>query len=104
MKRFFIAVFALCSLAAASPAVARVIHVEINKLVFSPAKVSAHVGDTIEWENKDFVAHSATEKNKAWDIPLPVHGKGHLTLEKPGHFDYYCIYHPNMTGEIKVAP
>lgn len=104
MKRFFTSVFVLFSLAAASPVVTRVIHVEINQLVFVPAKVSAHVGDTIEWGNKDIVDHSATAKNKEWDIALPAHGKGSVILKTPGHIDYYCKYHPIMKGEIEVSP
>lgn len=104
MKRLVPSVFALFSLAAASPAVARVVHIEINQLVFSPAKVSAHVGDTIEWRNKDIVDHSATAKHKDWDVALPSHGKGSVVLKKPGHIAYYCKYHPTMTGEVDVSP
>jgi len=25
-------------------------------------------------------------------------------LQKSGTFDYYCKYHPNMTGKLTVAP
>ena len=38
----------------------------MEKLAFVPAQVSAHVGDTIEWVNADFVAHTATARNGAW--------------------------------------
>jgi plastocyanin len=76
----------------------------IAAVAYSPAKVSAHVGDTIEWSNKDIVDHSATAKNKEWDVALPAHGTGHVVVKKAGHFDYYCKYHPTMTGEIEVSP
>jgi plastocyanin len=92
------------SLAATSPAAAKVIQVEVNNLAFSPAKTSAHAGDTIEWINKDFVVHSATAKDKQWDIALPTHGKGKALLKKAGHIDYYCKYHPTMEGAIEVSP
>jgi plastocyanin len=37
---------------------AEIIQVKIEKLAFVPSQVTAHVGDTIEWVNADFVAHS----------------------------------------------
>ena len=83
---------------------AETIHVGIDKLKFDPAQVSAHVGDTIEWSNSDFVAHTATARNKDWDVTIPAKGIGHVTLEHPGDLDYFCRFHPNMTAEIEVAP
>ena len=101
MKRHLVI---LAYFAAASPAAAEVIHVDVNNVSYAPAKISAHAGDTIEWDNKDFVAHTATARNKDWDINLPPHGKGSAQVKKPGHVDYYCRYHPNMKGEIEVSP
>jgi plastocyanin len=43
-------------------------------LRFSPAEVSAHVGDTIEWVSTDFVAHTATARNKDWDVAISAKG------------------------------
>jgi plastocyanin len=90
--------------AAAIPAVAEVIKVDITGIAFSPPAVSARVGDTVEWNNKDFVAHTATARNKDWNVALPAHKKGSTIVKKPGHIDYYCTYHPTMTGEIDVRP
>ena len=47
---------------------AETIQVKIEKLAFMPSQVTAHVGDTIEWVNADFVAHTATARNSAWDV------------------------------------
>ncbi len=91
------------SLAAAFPAAAEVIKVDVNKMMFAPEKISAHVGDVIEWTNSDFVAHTATEKNGGWEVVLPVKGKGSTTLKKEGKIEYYCKYHPNMKGQIEVS-
>jgi plastocyanin len=63
---------------AAGSARAEVIEIKAEKLVFAPAQVSAHVGDTIVWVNADFVAHTATARNGAWDVMLPPNAK------KPG--------------------
>ena len=89
--------------AAAKPAAAaEVIHIDTKAIAFMPAKVTAHVGDTVEWTNDDFVAHTATAGNGDWNISLPVHGKGKIVLKKAGKITYTCKFHPNMTGEIDV--
>jgi plastocyanin len=80
------------------------IHIGIDQLKFDPAVVSAHVGDTIEWTNSDFVAHTATARNKDWDVAIPANGVGHVTLEHSGDVDYFCRFHPNMMGRISVMP
>jgi plastocyanin len=82
---------------------AETIRIGVDKLTFTPAQVSAHVGDTIEWVNADFVAHTATGREKEWDVVLPVKGKGLVTLKHAGTIEYYCRFHPNMVGHISVA-
>lgn len=90
--------------AAASPAAAATVRVEVKGIAFAPAKAAARVGDTIEWTNKDFVVHSATARRGGWDVNLPPGKSGRTVLIKAGKVAYYCRYHPNMTGEIDVAP
>ena len=87
----------------ASPALAATIEVTIDKLVFSPASLQAKVGDTIEWTNKDVLAHTATVKG-GWDVMIPAKSKGKVTLKAAGAVDYFCRFHPNMKGHIEVAP
>jgi plastocyanin len=82
---------------------AETIRVNIDKLKFEPAAVSAHVGDTIEWVSSDFVAHTATARSKEWDVSIPAKGVGRVTLQHEGDVDYYCRFHPNMAGRISVA-
>jgi plastocyanin len=86
--------------AATIPARAETIRIEAKGLVFSPAQVSAHVGDTIEWANGDFVAHTATARNHDWDVSLPPNSTRKIVLAKPGQVDYYCRFHPTMKGQI----
>ncbi|TIV78224.1 MAG: amicyanin, partial [Mesorhizobium sp.] len=81
----------------APPAFAATIEVTIDKLVFSPASVKAKVGDTIEWTNKDILAHTATVKG-GWDVMIPAKSKGKVTLKAAGEVDYFCRFHPNMKG------
>ncbi|HUN51130.1 MAG TPA: hypothetical protein VMU42_08430 [Candidatus Sulfotelmatobacter sp.] len=53
-------------------------------------------------ESSDFVAHTATARDKRWDIAIPVKGRGRVTLDRAGVIDYYCRFHPDMTGRITV--
>jgi plastocyanin len=95
----------LAALALVSPAIAgETIHVTISELKFDPPKISAHAGDTIEWANKDFVVHTATARNKDFDVTIPAKGIGRVTLKRAGDVAYFCRFHPNMTGQIVVAP
>jgi plastocyanin len=96
-----VGVVAVILLTTASPAIAEIFKIEIKGLLFSPVDISAHVGDTVEWTNQDFVIHSATARDQ-WDVMLPVHGVGRVTLDKPGSIEYYCRFHPNMKGNITV--
>src|SRR4029077_9488514 len=77
--------------------------VKMEKLVFAPAQFSAHVGDTVTWVNADFVAHTATARNGAWDIMIPPNSSKSVVLKAEGTVDYYCKFHPNMTGQITVT-
>ena len=44
--------------------------------MISPAEASAKIGDTIEWINKDVLAHLATARNGDWDVTLPPEKTG----------------------------
>ncbi len=94
---------ALVLVFAATHARAEVIQIKMEKLGFIPAQVTAHVGDTIEWVNADFVAHTATARDGAWDVLIPVNATRSVTLKAAGQVDYYCKFHPNMTGQISVS-
>ncbi len=86
------------------PAQAATIQITIQNLVNTPAHVSAKVGDTIEWINKDVIAHTASAKNGDWDVMIGPNKTGQVVLKKAGAVDYYCKFHPNMTGRLTVAP
>jgi plastocyanin len=102
-RRIFPIVTALM-LAMSVPAHAATIQITMENLVFSPAEASAKVGDTIEWINKDILAHTATARNGEWDVMLPPKKTGTLVLKKAGTIDYYCRFHPNMKATLAIAP
>src|SRR5690606_28212136 len=83
------------AVAAAVPASAATVTVTIESLTFKPAEVTARVGDTIVWVNKDALAHTATARDKSFDVTQPPNKTVTQTLTKAGSFDFYCKYHPN---------
>ena len=90
--------------AMAVPAQAATIQITIDNLVFAPAEVTAKVGDTIEWINKDVFAHTATARNGDFDVTTPPKKTVTSVLKKAGSLEYYCRYHPNMKAVLKIEP
>jgi plastocyanin len=97
-RTFSAALVILCT----GSAHAAVIQIKVQNLAFTPVQVTAQIGDTIEWMNADFVAHTATARDGAWDIMLPANSTRTVVLKSAGKIDYYCRFHPNMTGQILV--
>src|SRR3954470_4335372 len=95
---------ALAACCTAAPAYAETIKITMENLVVSPAAATAKVGDTVEWINKDILAHTATARNGDWDVAMPPKKTVTLVLKKAGTIEYYCRYHPNMKAMLTIAP
>lgn len=76
--------------------------IAIDQATFTPGDVTVHVGDTVEWVNKDVFDHTSTGKHDEWRVELPAGKRGKAVMKKTGSFDYYCELHPNMTGHVVV--
>jgi len=76
----------------------------LSRSWFAPTEITAKVGDTIEWVNKDILAHTATATNKDWDVMIGPKQTVKLVLKKVGAVDFFCKFHPNMKGHVTVAP
>ena len=95
---------ALIVLAGAASALAgETARIAISDLDYGPATVTVHVGDTVEWINRDIVDHTATARNGAFDIATPKDRPARWRATKVGDYAYYCRLHPNMTGIVRVA-
>ena len=103
-RRTFLIATALISGAIAVPAHAATIQIVMDNLVVSPAQVTARVGDTIEWINKDIFAHTATARNGDFDVAMPPKKTVTSVLKKAGTVEYYCRFHPNMKAVLTIAP
>jgi plastocyanin len=91
-------------LGASVSARAATIQISMENLEIKPAEASAKVGDTIEWINKDVLAHTATARNGDFDVMLAPKKTGTFVVKKAGTIDYYCRFHPNMKATLTVAP
>lgn len=76
---------------------------------YIPASVSINVGDTVEWNNADTAAHTVTSGSPAdgpsgvFDSSLLMGGKQFAhTFEQAGSYDYFCMVHPWMIGDVQV--
>jgi plastocyanin len=87
-----------------SPAHAETVRIVMENVGFAPPDATAAVGDAIEWVNKDIFAHTATARNGDWEATVEPDQTARTVLSKAGTVEYYCRYHPNMTGRIVVIP
>jgi plastocyanin len=101
--RYWLAVLIVAGAMNAVPARAATIQVTIDQVAYGPVEIQAKVGDTIEWINKDIVAHTATVRGD-WDVMVLPGKTARLVVKKAGSFDYICRFHPNMKGHLTVAP
>jgi plastocyanin len=75
--------------------------------MFSPTSVHAKVGQTVDWTNKDSVAHNVTYVSGPTFTSSNTFGTGGtfaLKLTKAGTIQYRCTIHPGMNGTIVVSP
>jgi|TARA_B110000263_G_scaffold182460_1_gene160061 predicted secreted protein with PEFG-CTERM motif len=82
---------------------------EITNLCFVPAFTTARVGDTITFLNGDNAAHTSTSgtpvsgPDDVWNSGLQQPNVDFsFTLDTPGIYDYFCMVHPWMTGQLEI--
>ena len=94
----------LCGIVCAVPARAETIKIEMKDLVVTPAEVTAKVGDTIVWENRDMFVHNVTGTAAGVNSGDLAPGKTWRYVVRAGtSFDYLCTLHPMRKGRVNVA-
>ena len=106
LKLFVVAAVASAAaiLGQAAAAYGQTHRIDMKSVSFMPAQVTVRIGDTLEWDNSDIVAHTATSKGAGFDVNVLPSRKGSTVVKAPGTFNYTCRYHPNMRGQIVVEP
>lgn len=76
--------------------------VVVDKLKFGPLPTALRKGDTIVWDNRDMLRHSATASDHSFDADLPPGAKVKIILKSSGSIPFACRYHPGMRGVLVV--
>jgi len=88
------------SAAAAGP---RRHRIEILNMRFGTVPADIRAGDTIVWVNRDIVPHTATARNRSFDVVVPSGGSATTVARQAGTIFFYCRYHPTMQGSLVVG-
>ena len=88
------------ALAAPAP---RVRTITMKDMVFGPVPADLRVGDVVIWANDDIFRHTATARDRSFDVDLAPKARRRMTLTKAGTVAFYCRFHPGMTGRLTVA-
>jgi 3',5'-cyclic-AMP phosphodiesterase len=77
--------------------------VKIDNFSFMPKSLTAKVGATVTWTNRDDIPHTATSTEKKFASPvLDTDQAFSFKFQEPGSYPYFCKIHPTMTGTIVV--
>jgi plastocyanin len=77
------------------------ITINIVGMAFSPASVTAKVGQKIVWKNKDTQTHTATANSGEFATGfIDPGGQASTVIQSVGEFAYYCSVHTNMTATV----
>lgn len=75
----------------------------IQHMKFVAVPPNLRKGDTILWVNRDVVPHTATARNRGFDVVLKPQQSARTTVQQTGKIAFYCRYHPAMRGIMVVA-
>lgn len=78
--------------------------ITISKMKFGAPPPELHVGDVILWRNEDIFRHTATARDKSFDVDLPPKSEGRITISRAGAVEFFCRFHPAMKGKLDVRP
>ena len=76
--------------------------VVIDAMQFQPATLELKRGDTVVWQNKDLVPHTATVQGRFDSGRIDPGRRWSWKVSGDGRIDYVCTYHPGMKGSLTV--
>ena len=101
-RRLLLALAGAAIAAVPASAAPKVYTVTIQQMAFGALPAGLRVGDVIEWVNNDIFVHSATARDKSFDLELKPKARARLILKQAGTVAFYCRYHPGMTGKLVI--
>ncbi|MCC6790150.1 MAG: cupredoxin family copper-binding protein [Thermomicrobiales bacterium] len=80
------------------------VQAEIVDFAFNPGTIEIAAGTTVTWTNTDSVPHTVSQTGGGFESGKLDQGQRFsFTFDEPGPYEYFCQYHPNMTGTIIVS-
>ena len=77
--------------------------IEISEMAFGRGTIEVVAGTTVEWVNRDLLAHTVTAPDRSFDSGLIQPGsRWRRTFTEPGTYRYVCTPHPFMRGVVRV--
>jgi YVTN family beta-propeller protein len=78
--------------------------VSIANFAFGPQSITIRKGDSITWSNDDGAPHTVTFKDGSADSKSISPGKTFTqAFNRAGTYEYFCSFHPFMTGRVVVS-
>ncbi|HUQ19576.1 MAG TPA: plastocyanin/azurin family copper-binding protein [Gemmatimonadaceae bacterium] len=88
---------------AASAPSNRTVRTGMRNVNYMQTRVEITAGTTVEWTNRDPLAHTVTAVDRSFNSGLIQPGKTFRhTFTKPGTYAFFCMPHPFMKGTIVV--
>jgi plastocyanin len=85
-----------------APAHRAVVHrIVIAQMQYGAMPAEIHVGDVLEWINRDLFEHSVTARDGSFDLDLPP-GTSRRMIATAGAVTFFCKFHPGMTATLVV--
>ena len=93
-----------CAAALAAPlmALAETHTVVMDGMQIQPANLEVKRGDTVVWQNKDLVPHTATAQGRFDSGRIDPGQRWSWKVSGDGRIDYICTYHPGMKASLTV--
>jgi len=104
LTRTLLSALVLASLAFGGAAEAADYTIVLDKMKFGPVPAELHPGDVITWQNDDIFRHSATARDKSFDVDLPAKSAVKMVIGAAGTVEFFCKFHPGMKGTLVIAP
>lgn len=77
--------------------------ISIAGFAFAPLSITIRTGGSVTWNNDDGAAHTVTFKDGSGGARSISPGEAFSrTFEQTGSYDYFCSFHPYMTGQVVV--
>lgn len=78
--------------------------IEIKDFSFKPSSINISQGTTVTWVNNDPAEHTVTSSEGIFNSGnIVTGGMFNFTFSKPGKYQYQCLIHPSMVGNVIVA-